>query len=175
MTGTISGAERDALVLAHFGNSDQEHAAFMRGDRVAPEVSRQMLNLLGRYGAANERQLLRAIAKEYTEETGERHTLRDAEALLDGMLEAEYQRIEGGAYDKPEPEPEPEGGMSYEQYQRATGEPTTPDGVALEAEYDALEATPESERREREFERSSNDLLLTAEQRFDRRLTDSDW
>ena len=58
-----------------------------------------MENLLRRYGVENERDLLKAIAKEWTEETGVRYTLDDANFLLDGMLEAEYQRIEGGAYD----------------------------------------------------------------------------
>jgi hypothetical protein len=59
-----------------------------------------MNNLMTRYGVTTERSLLHAIAQEYTRETPERHTIRDAELMLDGMLEAEYQRIEGGAYDE---------------------------------------------------------------------------
>lgn len=64
-------------------------------------TSQQFQNLLDRYGVTTKRDLLRAIAREYTEETGERHTQADAELLLDPMLEAEYQRIAGGAYNEP--------------------------------------------------------------------------
>lgn len=64
-----------------------------------------MNNLKQRYGVTTQRDLLRAIRDEYARETGEPYTLFDAELMLDGMLEAEYQRIEGGAYDRPSPEP----------------------------------------------------------------------
>lgn len=60
--------------------------------------SPQMASLKRRYRVTTKRALLRAIADEYTRETGEKYTLRDADLILDGMLEAEYQRIEGGAY-----------------------------------------------------------------------------
>jgi hypothetical protein len=59
-----------------------------------------MSSLMAQYGVTTERALTRAIAAEYTRETGERWTIADAALLLDGMLEAEYQRIEGGAYDR---------------------------------------------------------------------------
>jgi hypothetical protein len=61
--------------------------------------SEQLIRLLARYGVRTQRELLRAIRDEYTVETGERYTLLDAELMLDGMLEAEYQRIAGGAYE----------------------------------------------------------------------------
>ena len=63
-------------------------------------MSEQMERLLKNYNVTTEKQLLREIAKEYSRETGEKFTVRDAELMLDGMLEAEYQRIEGGYYDK---------------------------------------------------------------------------
>ena len=63
-------------------------------------MSEQMERLLKNYKVTTEKQLLREIAKEYSRETGEKFTVRDAELMLDGMLEAEYQRIEGGYYDK---------------------------------------------------------------------------
>jgi hypothetical protein len=62
-----------------------------------------MTSLMRRYHVTTERALLRAIRDDWTTNTGERYTLRDAELMLDGMLEAEYQRIEGGAYDKEVP------------------------------------------------------------------------
>jgi hypothetical protein len=65
-------------------------------------VSEQMANLRARYKVRNEKELIRAIRAEYERETGERFTLRDAAVILDQMLEAEYQRIAGGAYDATE-------------------------------------------------------------------------
>lgn len=64
-------------------------------------TSQQMTNLLTRYGVTTERNLIRAIRDEYATETGVRYTLAEAAVILDHMLEAEYQRIEGGAYDTP--------------------------------------------------------------------------
>ena len=61
--------------------------------------SPQMASLQARYGAATKAGLLRAIRDDYNRECGEGFTIRDAEMMLDGMLEAEYQRIAGGAYD----------------------------------------------------------------------------
>jgi hypothetical protein len=58
-----------------------------------------MANLMKRYQVTTERELLRAIVREYQAETGSRYSLREASIILDEMLEAEYQRIEGGAYD----------------------------------------------------------------------------
>lgn len=73
-------------------------------------ASAQTLAVMARYQVTTERALLRAIAAEFTRETGERYTIADAGLMLDGMLEAEYQRLAGGAYDRaPEPEPEPHG------------------------------------------------------------------
>lgn len=66
------------------------------------EHSPQMTRLLERYGVTSERDLLRAIRDEYLEETDERLTLRVCGVLLDQMLEAEYQRIAGGAYERVE-------------------------------------------------------------------------
>lgn len=71
-------------------------------------ASPQMQNLLNRYGVATEPALLQAIADELNEECwdpadGEDpFTAADAGLMLDGMLEAEYQRIAGGAYDAPD-------------------------------------------------------------------------
>lgn len=83
-------------------------------------VSAQMARLMTSYGVTTRAALLRAVRDESIEETwtpGEREevldwetgeyrtravpkpTIRDAELALDGMLEATYQRIEGGAYD----------------------------------------------------------------------------
>ena len=56
-----------------------------------------MKSLMAKYGVTTQRDLLRKIAAEYTQETGERFTQADAAVMLDGMLEAEYQRIEGGS------------------------------------------------------------------------------
>ena len=65
--------------------------------------SQQMLNLLDRYKVKTEPELIRAIADEYTLETcdpgDEPVSLEIAEIYLDRMLESEYQRIAGGAYD----------------------------------------------------------------------------
>lgn len=62
-------------------------------------MSEQLDNLLRGYGVTTERELVLAIQREYAGETGEEVTIADAEVILDGMLEAEYQRIAGGAYD----------------------------------------------------------------------------
>jgi hypothetical protein len=59
----------------------------------------QMTNLLSRYGVTTRRNLLAAIAKEYREETGEAFSRAAVEVMLDEMLDAERERIEGGAYD----------------------------------------------------------------------------
>jgi hypothetical protein len=69
-------------------------------DSLARGVSPQMQNLLRRYDVANERALNKAVREEYARETGERFSVAVADVLIDQMLEAEYQRIEGGAYDK---------------------------------------------------------------------------
>jgi hypothetical protein len=69
--------------------------------------SPQMQNLLDRYGVQTEEALLKALAAEYTEECcdpGEEPFLpEDMAAVLDQLLEAEYQRIAGGAYDTSHP------------------------------------------------------------------------
>jgi len=62
---------------------------------MAQTRSPQMTGLMGRYGVTTQAALLRAVRDEWTRETGERYTIRDAELMLDGMLEAEYQRLEG--------------------------------------------------------------------------------
>ena len=62
-------------------------------------MSAQMTALKAQYGVSTQRALVQAIADEFARETGERRSVRTAEVLLDGMLEAEYQKIEGGAYD----------------------------------------------------------------------------
>ncbi|MGV0985053.1 MAG: hypothetical protein ACOYB2_10890 [Limnohabitans sp.] len=62
----------------------------------------QMQSLKAQYGVTTKRDLVRAIADEFALETGERRSVVMAEVMLDGMLEAEYQRIEGGAYDMPD-------------------------------------------------------------------------
>ena len=65
-------------------------------------TSPQMVNLMRRYRVTSQAALVRAIRDEYTAETcepGERPvSLATAEVILDRMLEAEYQRIAGGAY-----------------------------------------------------------------------------
>ena len=75
-------------------------------------ASQQMTNLLKRYGVTTERALLQAIADEFTEmccDPGdEPFEAKYMGATLDEMLEAEYQRIAGGAYDRVEPDPEPQ-------------------------------------------------------------------
>lgn len=64
-------------------------------------TSPQMQNLLRRYGVETEEALLEAIAQDQATETeSDIEDMRAiADVLLDRMLEAEYQRIEGGAYD----------------------------------------------------------------------------
>lgn len=64
-------------------------------------MSEQMDNLLRAYGVQTEAQLVRAIQDEYELETNERPTKRVAQVILDRMLEAEYQRIEGGGREGP--------------------------------------------------------------------------
>lgn len=56
--------------------------------------SPQMQLMLDRYGVTTKRALLAAIAREYTVETGSRFSQRDAELILDGMLESAYQRMQ---------------------------------------------------------------------------------
>lgn len=65
-------------------------------------MSQQMTNLLRRYGVESEDELLHAISVEYEQETGWMPSREAARAWLDQMLEAEYQRIAGGAYDSTE-------------------------------------------------------------------------
>ena len=71
-------------------------------DQRGAELSEQMQNLLKRFGVTTEAELLEAIAQDQATETEE--PIEDMRAiagvLLDRMLEAEYQRIEGGAYDR---------------------------------------------------------------------------
>jgi hypothetical protein len=62
------------------------------------QESQQMANLLKRYHVTTEKELIKAIRDEFTIETGHKYGLQEASILLDQMLEAEYQRIEGGAY-----------------------------------------------------------------------------
>jgi hypothetical protein len=57
--------------------------------------SPQMKRLMASYGVTTRADLCKAIRDEYTRETGEKHTVRDAELMLDGMLEAMFQRMEG--------------------------------------------------------------------------------
>jgi hypothetical protein len=63
----------------------------------------QMKSLCKKYGVTTQKQLLRAICDEWTRETCEEGeppvSLATGEVLLDRMLEAEYQRIYGGAYE----------------------------------------------------------------------------
>jgi hypothetical protein len=61
--------------------------------------SEQLTRLLARYKVDNIMDLLRAIKKEYREETGAHLNYAEVDVILDQMLEAEYQRIAGGAYD----------------------------------------------------------------------------
>lgn len=64
-------------------------------------MSEQMNNLLRRFGVTTEEALLEAIAQDDAENTD--LSIEDARLIapvvLDRMLEAEYQRIEGGAYE----------------------------------------------------------------------------
>jgi hypothetical protein len=60
-----------------------------------------MRRLLDRYEVTTQRALIRAIRDELIEETweegdGPKPTLLTAELMLDGMLDAEYERIAGG-------------------------------------------------------------------------------
>jgi hypothetical protein len=66
--------------------------------------SPQMLNLKLRYGVTKKADILRRIVAELKEETDTVLTLSQAEVILDQELEAEYQRIVGGAYDAVEVE-----------------------------------------------------------------------
>lgn len=63
-------------------------------------MSEQMRRLLDRYDVTNEQDLLIAIRKDYEQETGEQYSETEIMVILDRMLEAEYQRIAGGAYDE---------------------------------------------------------------------------
>lgn len=63
-------------------------------------MSEQMRRLLDRYDVMSEQMLLVAIRKEYEQETGEQYSETEIMVILDRMLEAEYQRIAGGAYDE---------------------------------------------------------------------------
>jgi hypothetical protein len=74
-------------------------------------MSEQVDRVMAQYGVTTEKALIRAVRDEYTRETGERFTLKDAELMLDGMYEAEYQRIAGGAYDEREPNEVVESGI----------------------------------------------------------------
>jgi hypothetical protein len=58
-----------------------------------------MQNLLKQYGVTDVFALIEAIRDEYARETDERPDIYTAQVILDQMLDAEYQRIEGGAYD----------------------------------------------------------------------------
>jgi hypothetical protein len=68
----------------------------MAGGRRSPQVQ----SVYDQYGVRTMPELLRAVRDEYALETGEPFTLRDADLMLDGMFEAEFQKIEGGAYDR---------------------------------------------------------------------------
>src|SRR5512140_1761256 len=108
--------------------------------RVAPGrnevlmLSEQTQSLMARYGVTTRDALLRAVRDEMNTECwqpgdGPRFTIRDAELSLGPMLEAEYQRIAGGAYDEPVDEPDYVE-MTYERWQSDYGvepdpEPTT--------------------------------------------------
>jgi len=64
--------------------------------------SPQMANLMARYSVTNQKDLVRAIRDEFNlmcvDVDEEPFTLAWAENMLDQLLEAEYQRIQGGAY-----------------------------------------------------------------------------
>jgi hypothetical protein len=62
-------------------------------------TSPQMANLFKRYGVTTEAELIKAIQDEYERETDFRPPKAVTQSILDQMLEAEYQRIAGGAYD----------------------------------------------------------------------------
>lgn len=62
--------------------------------------SSQMVHLKKYFNVSTEAELLKAIQEDYERETGWRPSKDVAEALLDRLLEAEYQRIAGGAYDE---------------------------------------------------------------------------
>lgn len=66
------------------------------------EPSPQMTRLMVSYGVATERDLVRAIARESTEMTGVRTSLVTASIILDGMLDATYERMASGGDDLPE-------------------------------------------------------------------------
>lgn len=82
---------------------------------MARTISEQERRIRIRYGVESRRALLAAIRDDFAAETGERYTLRDADLLLDGMLEAEYQRIESGAYDPAPVEPSTDPAETYER------------------------------------------------------------
>ena len=66
-------------------------------------ASPQLQNLMKRFGVTTRKDLLQAIADDFTDNCcdpgDEPFRAEDMEPALDQMLEAEYQRIEGGAYD----------------------------------------------------------------------------
>ena len=66
-------------------------------------ASPQLQNIFKRYGVTTMKDLRVAVAKEYSEmflDPGEKpFRPSDMDSTIDQMLEAEYQRIEGGAYD----------------------------------------------------------------------------
>lgn len=66
-------------------------------------ASQQLTNLMQRFGVTTRKDLLQAIADDYTDNCcdpgDEPFRAEDMEPTLDEMLEAEYQRIEGGACD----------------------------------------------------------------------------
>lgn len=68
--------------------------------------SEQLRNLIKRYNVDTEKQLAKAIGKEIADETGEPYDAILNDVFLDQALEAEYQRIAGGAYDFDTPIPE---------------------------------------------------------------------
>lgn len=80
----------------------REAALAKHVETVHSSQSEQLRHLIHRYGVDTDAQLLRAIQKGEEVETGERPSKVVAEVILDRMLEAEYQRIAGGAYDVPD-------------------------------------------------------------------------
>lgn len=103
--------------------------------------SPQMRNLKARYGVTTERALVRAIRDDIDAECldpGEEPTpLTVAEVWLDQALEAEYQRIAGGADEPLDAEPLP---LTYEAMQ---GDPIdtygTPEHEAWLIEMEGIE------------------------------------
>ena len=71
-------------------------------------ASPQLQNIMKRYGVTSMRDLRKAVADEYTEwfldPSEEPFRPSDMDSTIDEMLESEYQRIEGGAYEADEEE-----------------------------------------------------------------------